>query len=204
MAYTLDQIKHDLRELDERQVYLKYIVRSENWYFENILHLPSDKAMDDFRILVGDALGVSYNSVLMVGSGKTGYSFSPKKNLKGFTVEPSGQNKSDIDVAIISAPIFELLWKEFRKGYNITTKHHYSYISRGIYRGFIDEQNINLIDSCRLFWKELSVSATKKLQQQMYFKHNISYRIYRSWEDFEEYTLESIHDLKSEVIRNGH
>ena len=54
------------------------------------------------------------------------------------------------------------------------------------------------------FWKDISVSATKKLQQQMYFKHNISYRIYRSWEDFEEYTLESIHDLKSEVIRNGH
>lgn len=203
MAYTLEDIKHDLSELDERQFYLKYIVRSENWYFENVLKLPSDKAMDDLKIIVGDMLGVSYNSVLMVGSGKTGYSFSPEKHLKPFTIDPAGEQKSDIDIAIISSPIFEQLWKSFRQGYNIKNQAHYSYISRGIYRGYIDERNINQIKPCRLLWKDLRVAATKKLQQNMYFQHDINYRIYRSWEDFEEYTLGSISQLKYEVMKNG-
>lgn len=203
MAYTLEEIIRDLRELDARQIYLKYIVRSENWYFENILELPSDKAMDEFKIIVADMLGVSYNSVLMVGSGKTGYSFSPDKKLKKFNVEPHGDNKSDIDIAIISSTIFEELWRAFREGYNVKNDYHYAYISRGIYRGYIDERNINTIAPCRKLWSSRRVAATKKLQQNMYFKHEIKYRIYRSWEDFEEYTLGSISQLKNEVIKGG-
>ncbi len=206
MSYTVDQIKYDLLNCDTKQFYMKHIVRSDNWYFENILNIPTDKiinAVDDFKIIVSDAMGISYNSIMMVGSGKTGYSLSPQKCLKAFTIEPTAKNKSDIDIAIISSPIFDTLWKEFRKAYNVTNKRHYSYISREIYRGYINDKNINLIEPCRLFWKDISIDATKKLQQNMYFKHDISYRVYRSWEDFEEYNLESIDLLKSEVKQDA-
>lgn len=185
---------------------MKHIVRSENWYFENILNIsPVDimKAADDFKIIVSDALGVSYNSVMMVGSGKTGYSLSPSKKFKEFTVEPNANNKSDIDIAVISLPIFDKFWKIFRNAYDITNKTAYKYISREIYRGYINERNINLIDQCRVVWKEISNEATRKLKQNMYFKHDISYRLYRSWEDFEEYNMESINELKMEVTDNA-
>ncbi len=204
MSYSLDEIKEDLLKSDIKQFYMKHIVRSENWYLENVL-LVTDivKAVDDFKIIVSDAMGISYNSVMMVGSGKIGYSLSPKKNLKQFTVDPTENEKSDIDIAIISLPIFDKLWKEFRKAYNVTNKRYYKHISREIYRGYINEQNIKLIEPCRLFWKSLSCEATKKLKQKMYFRHEINYRVYRSWEDFEEYNLDSIKLLKEEVLKNA-
>ncbi len=206
MSYTLEEIKNDLFNIDTKQFYMKHIVRTENWYFENVLNIPPAdiiKAADDFKILVSDALGVSYNSVMMVGSGKTGYSLSPSKKFKEFTIEPDADNKSDIDIAIISLPIFDKFWKTFRDAYDITNKGAYRYISREIYRGYINERNINLIDQCRVIWKEISNEATRKLKQNMYFKHDISYRLYRSWEDFEEYNMESINELKMEVTDNA-
>lgn len=205
MSYTIEEIKEDLINCDIKQFYMKYIVRSDNWYFENILNIPQDKiitAVDDFKIIVSEAMGISYNSIMMVGSGKTGCSLSPTKHLKQFTIEPTAENKSDIDIAIISLPIFDRLWKEFRKAYDVTNQRYYSYISREIYRGYINDKNINLIEPCRLFWKNMSIESTKKLKQNMYFKHDISYRVYRSWEDFEEYNLGSIKMLKEEVKQN--
>ena len=206
MSYTIDEIKDDLISYDTKQFYMKHLVRSDNWYFENVLSIPQNKiitAVDDFKIIVSEAMGISYNSIMMVGSGKTGYSLSPKKCLKKFTVEPIDENKSDIDIAIISLPIFDRLWRDFRKAYDITNKRYYSFISREIYRGYINDRNINLIEPCRLFWKDISIEATKKLKQKMYFKHEISYRVYRSWEDFEEYNLESLTLLKEEVKQNA-
>lgn len=206
MSYTIDEIRNDLISYDTKKFYMKHIVRSDNWYFENILNIPQERiitAVDNFKIIVSEAMGISYNSIMMVGSGKTGYSFSPKKCLKGFTVDPTDNSKSDIDIAILSLPIFDRLWKEFRKAYDITNKKYYSFISREIYRGYISDRNINLIEPCRLLWKDMSIKATKKLQQNMYFKHEISYRVYRSWEDFEEYNLESLALLKEEVKQNA-
>lgn len=206
MSYTIEQIKDDLINFEIKQFYMKHIVRSDNWYFENVLNIPQDKiitAVDDFKLIVSDAMGISYNSVMMVGSGKTGCSLSPQKYLKKFTIDPTNENKSDIDIAIISLSIFDKLWKEFRKAYDVTNKRHYNYISREIYRGYINERNINLIKPCRLFWKEISIESSKKLKEGMYFKHEISYRVYRSWEDFEDYNLESIKILKDEVKHNA-
>lgn len=206
MSYTIEQIKDDLINFEIKQFYMKHIVRSDNWYFENVLNIPQDKiitAVDDFKLIVSDAMGISYNSVMMVGSGKTGCSLSPQKYLKKFTIDPTNENKSDIDIAIISLSIFDKLWKEFRKAYDVTNKRHYNYISREIYRGYINERNINLIKPCRLFWKEISIESSKKLKEDMYFKHEISYRVYRSWEDFEDYNLESIKILKDEVKHNA-
>lgn len=205
MAYSLEEIKRDLYSLDVKQFYMKHIVRTENWYFENILNIPPNElvsAVDDFRIIVSSSLGVSYNSVMMVGSGKTGFSLSPKKRFKAFNISPDAKDKSDIDIAIISQPIFDRLWKLFRDSYSVTNEYTYKFISREVYRGYINERNINGIDETRKVWKETSALANRNLQQKMYFKHDISYRIYRSWEDFEEYNIFSIKDLKREVCEN--
>jgi len=205
MSYSLEEIKKDIVNEDVRQFYMKHIVRSENWYFEKILCIPTInlvKTVDDFKIIVSGSLGVSYNSVMMVGSGKTGYSLSPNKMLKEFAIKPTAENKSDIDIAIISTHIFDRFWKCFREGYTVANKRNYQYIARGIYRGYIDDSNINKVPICRRQWEKISNEATKKLKQSMYFKHDISYRIYRSWEDFEDYNLESLYKLKMEVSKN--
>lgn len=204
MLYTEEDIKNDLKNSNVRDFYMKYLLRADNWYFEKILNVDEKDilhAVDDFKMLVSDALDIGFNNVVMVGSGKIGFSLSPEKFLKPFTDE--GDDKSDIDIAIISPQLFDNFWRLFRTSYNITNKKYYRYISRGIYRGYISDTDLLNIDACRIVWLESSNRATKNLQRSMYFKHEIHYRIYRDWKDLEEYHIQSIEQLKGEVIRYG-
>ncbi len=208
MAYTLEEIKKDLLELDERQFYLKYIVRSENWYFENVLNCPADQLIqmsDDFRMIVSETLGISFNSVLIVGSSKTGYSLSPKeKTFAPFSVSGEDRKISDIDVAIISSELFNKYWQLFRKSYTKRQGTKYQKIYPEIYRGFINEGRITDIPGCRAEWRATVADSKRKLSEKFFTKHAVSYRIYRSWEDFEEYNLKGIQDLKEVVMEECH
>lgn len=203
MIYTLDDIKKDLENLDVKQFYMKHIVKSHYWYFQYVLNIREAdllQIVDEFKDIVSTNIGVSFNSVMMVGSGKTGYSLSPKKNFKPFELKSESKNKSDIDIAIISNNLFKSFWDTYRNSYNVKYEGIYPYIAREIYRGYINERNLREIDNCRKIWSELSVKSNKLLRSKLYFKHDITYRIYRSWEDFEEYNLSSIKSIKARVV----
>lgn len=204
MVYTQESIKEDLLNFGVRDFYLKYLLRSDNWYFENILEIDEKDiihAVDDFKLLVSNAMDIGFNNVVMVGSAKIGYSLSPKKRLKTFTEE--GENKSDIDIAIISPQLFDYFWKLFRISYDVTKERFYQYISRSIYRGYISDIDLHHIEECRMEWLKLSNESTRQLQRKMYFRHEIHYRIYRDWKDMEEYHIQSIEYLKGVVGNYG-
>lgn len=204
MLYTEENIKTDLINTSVKSFYMKYLLRADNWYFEKVLDVEEKDiihAVDDFKMLVSDAIGVGFNNVVMVGSAKTGYSLSPKKFLKTFTDE--GEQKSDIDIAIISPQLFDYFWKLFRESYDITYHKDYKYISRGIYRGYISDTDLHKIENCRVQWLDRSNKATRQLQRKMYFKHEIHYRIYRDWKDMEEYHIQSIEQIKGEIEKYG-
>lgn len=212
MIYTIEQIKYDLEVLSEKQFYTKYMIRSDNWYFENYLGKnPKDavRLSDDYRLIVSESLGVSYNSVMMVGSGKIGYSLSPpnlehpeiSKTFLPFNDDEKIRKISDIDIAIISSDIFSHYWKKFRNSFKPQYKNLYAHLYQEIYRGYINERNIQDVDGCRKEWNETAVQSKKKLHGELYFRHEVSYRIYRSWEDFEEYNIQNIKKLQREVRR---
>ncbi|WP_199619868.1 hypothetical protein [Paenibacillus alkalitolerans] len=203
MIYSLDEIKTDLGVLDVKQFYMKYIVKSYYWYFSQILNIPERELLptiDEFKDIVSTNIGVSFNNVMMVGSGKIGYSLAPKKNFKSFERDTESKNKSDIDIAIISQDLFKYFWDLYRKSYSIKFERTYGYISREIYRGYINERNLREIDRCRKEWSDLSTNSSKQLRSKLYLKHDITYRIYRSWEDFEEYNLLTINSMKTRVV----
>jgi hypothetical protein len=208
MSYTVDELKEDIKSLSERDFYLKYIVRSENWYFENVLGYPKDKLTtisDDFRMTISEELGISFNSIMIVGSSKIGYSLSPQKLFKPFSVDDETGKASDIDVAIISSEIFEKFWKMFRENYSskYSAAYHGTKSRSGIYcevyRGYINEKSINNVDECRKVWNNLCGDSKKKLRDKLFIKNEVTYRIYRSWEDFEEYNLKNIAKIKAEI-----
>lgn len=203
---TLKELKDSIDTLSARDFYLKHIVRSDNWYFENILNIPQKDILhtiDDFKGIVSESLNISFNSIMMVGSSKIGYSLSPRKNFKKFETNTESENKSDIDIAIISSNLFEQFWKLFRQAYNVKNKRYYRDIELGIYRGFINDKYLNIIDDCYKDWHGLSIKCSKQLKSNLYFQHEISYRIYRYWEDFEEYNLSSIMKIKNGGTENG-
>lgn len=66
----------------------------------------------------------------------------------------------------------------------------------------ISDTDLLNIEECRVEWIKKSNAATKSLQRDMYFKHEIHYRIYRDWKDLEEYHIQSIEQLKGDL--NGY
>ena len=210
MLYALETIKSDLKSLSEKEFYTKHIVRSDNWYFENYMQKNPDdfrRISDDYRLVISENLGVSFNSVMMVGSGKIGYSLSPEttdinketKLFLPFCTEGKERKISDIDIAIISNDIFHEYWNLFRRSYKSRYENTYLHVYRGLYRGYIDERNITEVDGCRKVWNETANISKSILYSDLYFKHEIRYRIYRSWEDFEEYNIQNISKIKRSV-----
>lgn len=198
MAYTIEEIKQDVISLSPRDFYIKHILRSDNWYFETILGVNKEDAIritDDFRAIVSQSLEISFNNISIVGSSKTGCSLAPiseqyDKLFRGFNEE------SDIDIAIVSDKLFQKYWSLFRFSYSEVNKRHYKFISRGIYRGYINEKYLTLIDGCRKEWNEKASKSKKILRSELYIQPEITYRLYRSWEDFEEYHIQSINEIK--------
>ena len=205
MSFSLDEIKKDIKNLDCRQFYLQHIVRSDNWYFENILNYPQSeltKISDDFKMTISESMGISFNSIMIVGSSKVGYSLSPKeKTFAPFCADEKGGRKvSDIDVAIISSELFSYFWKLFRTSYSAKYNCTYQGLYNEIYRGYINEKKILNVDPCRQAWIQISAESKKLLADKLFIKHEITYRIYKSWEDFEEYNLKNISDLKKIIL----
>ena len=209
MIYSLKEIQNDLKKLTEKQFYTKHIIRSDNWYFESYMGKSPDgviRLIDDYRLIISESFHVSFNSVMVVGSGKLGYSLSPpdesnpsnSKMFLPFNDNEKVRKVSDLDIAIISSEIFHKYWKIFRNSYKTRFKYTYQHLYNELYRGYINERNIMEVDGCRKQWNEAALVSKKKLRSELYFKHDISYRIYRSWEDFEDYNLQNIRKINKE------
>ena len=61
MLYTEENIKTDLINTSVKSFYMKYLLRADNWYFEKVLDIEEKDiihAVDDFKMLVSDAIGL--------------------------------------------------------------------------------------------------------------------------------------------------
>ncbi|AUJ87190.1 MULTISPECIES: hypothetical protein [Enterococcus] len=199
MVYTLSEIKSDVTELTSKEFYSKHILRSDNWYFEKVIGRDKEDSIrltDDFKAIISQSLQISFHNISIVGSSKIGCSLAPISDFSNKLFRLFDENESDIDIAIVSDKLFQNYWDLFRKSYSPINKRHYQKISRGIYRGYINEKNLELIDGCRKEWNSLASESKKILRRDLYIQPEITYRLYRSWEDFEEYHIQSLNEIK--------
>lgn len=195
MDFSIDTIKSDVVALSTKDFLIKYLLKSDNWYFSEYLGLDSYmsiKRMECLKEILNDKLGVAYHNVLMVGSGKIGYSLSPFKKFKAFDED------SDIDIAIISIKMFNELWAKIRLA---STEEHifYNSITSSIFRGFINEKHFSNIAFARQYWNNQILDLNRCIQEEVGIQHQINYRIYRSWEDLEDYHINGINALKNNI-----
>ena len=194
-------ITDDLIQLEPKEFYLKHILKSHNWYFSNYLHISNDviiDSIDSFKEIVSENFDISFHSVQLVGSAKLGYSLSPNKLFKPFNPE-----SSDIDIAVISDKLYLYFWDRFRKlkgRYAVYNTKFYEKIAKSIYRGFINEDDITQFSELNTEWKKKSNPVNILLQDKMNFEQEITYRIYRSWEDLEDYQLYSITNARKRSL----
>ncbi|SDE60616.1 hypothetical protein [Desulfuromonas thiophila] len=95
----IEEFKSDLKSLTSLQVFRKYILNGECYLLNNDQHFH-------IREDVCENFSVEFNDVVMVGSGKLGFSLKPSKRFVEFS------DDSDIDIAIVSPILFQRVWEE--------------------------------------------------------------------------------------------
>ena len=200
-----ESLKTDLLTLDPKDFYMKHIVKSHNWYFSSYLQIPAEELvdrMDVFKEIVSSNMEINFHSLQIVGSAKTGYSLSPKKVLRPFHDEVPGVPPSDIDIAIISQKLFEHYWERARHVKRIQYQPYYSNLTKSIFRGYINDKDLVEIRDVSREWDALVSPINVALQDKLGFVHPITYRLYRSWDDLEDYQLGGISRAKRALEEN--
>ena len=198
-------IKSDLISLDPKSFYLKHIVKSHNWYFSDYLGFASNEIidrMDFFKEIISTKLNINFHNVQTVGSAKVGYSLSPYKLLQPFHEEKPGHPSSDIDIAIISDELYKYYWNKLRKEKGIWNQYYYNQLTESIFRGYINEKHLLRIKGISEEWCNMIDPINMALQDYLGFVHPITYRLYRNWDDLEEYQLISISKAKKALEEN--
>lgn len=188
-----EMLRTDLLSLEPRDFYFKHIVKSHNWYFSDYLHIdPAEivDRMDYFKEIVSKRLNINFHNVQIVGSAKVGYSLSPGKLFTPFHDERPDKPSSDIDIAIISDRMYQKYWDELRHIKKLRyMQTYYNRLTESIFRGYINEKDLLKVQDIGAEWEELTRPINVMLQDELGFVHPITYRVYRSWDDLEEYQI---------------
>lgn len=205
----LAEIKKDLSSMNAQDFYVKHILKSKNWYFSTFQKFSGtdlvDK-IDEFREIVSKHFKVNFYSVKMVGSAKVGYSLSPLKGFCKFHDETSGKDPSDIDVAIVSDKLYHYYWDKLRIEYyqNEYFKETDSFkdAAKSLFKGYLNDEDLRKVDSIRSEWNNIVGPINKELQARLFIQHPITYRLYRDWDDLQQYQINGIimtkHKLSNE------
>ena len=128
---------------------------------------------------------------------------SPLKLFSPFHDEYPDKPSSDIDIAIISEQLYKKFWDELRKAKKIRyNRVYYNHLTESIFRGYINEKDLIKVDGICDEWESLIQPINVVLQDNLGFVHPITYRVYRSWEDLEEYQLIGISKAKKYLEGN--
>lgn len=193
----LEEFKEKLLNEDIRDVYQRYLLGHDIWYFHD--HKESytfAQDYDEFKLYMSKNLELHVNNIAIVGSAKMGFSLSPGKDYSTF------HEGSDIDLVIVSEPTFKSSWHAFRelknKGYIST----YAPIAKDIFRGFVSlkevDTRVEFFDS----WSRMVEPLKRDLQTIFGIPHEINYRIYDSWESVEDYHKTGLQELKDKLQKD--
>ncbi|HAY3539498.1 hypothetical protein [Elizabethkingia anophelis] len=204
----LERFKDDiLKDVNSQLITQKYLIDGESYFFREFFPLEEF----EFKKGLADILNIHIRDISIVGSGKLGFSLKPN------AVEPSlyefkefdfdynsdhNNDKSDIDVAIISEKLFEYFLKDIYlktnkyrtipEGWGQNRKSFSYYALKGwfrkdfLYDGYDYEKNI--IEFIDLYKKK--------------FKRDINLGIYKSWFYFEHYHISNIDNIKINLLYN--
>lgn len=208
MVFEVGEVKEDFRSLKPDAFFEKYYLSDDNWYIECYLKHSGDELnryLEMYKGIISSSIGVEKSDIFMIGSAKLGFSLSPPKGnsenklFMKFDENGETRKKSDIDIAIVSQPLFERFWKLYRVSYKQRFEAVYSqHIIRETYRGFINENNVQLIDGTRRDWNDMVIPMKTQLQRKIGFKHEINFRVYNSLFDFQDYSKKTIITIQRE------
>ncbi len=204
----LEDFKKECLDLDSYIVVQKYLIEGNSYFFEENFDYNEEFT---FKKELSECLNVHIRDIAIVGSGKLGFSIKPEK------VDPSlylfkefdydfnkdeNEEKSDIDIAIISSFLFD---RELLSLYKHTNAYKdlsgfqggYAPHSKSIVKGWLRPDRIP---------NDYSISSTIddfRLKYRLKYKRKINFGIYKSWDYFETYHSNNIKTLKINLEYNS-
>jgi len=156
-------------------------------------HILSDDQYFDLKVAVAEKFDLHPSEVLIVGSGKLGFSIAPTKRYRPFS------DTSDIDVALVSAQLFDNFWADvfqFKAERNFWRKE--SAFNDYLVRGWIRPDMLPPAQRFRRAkeWWDFFSELSRKL------KINLKIRagLYRAWPFLERYQSVCVGQCQSESV----
>jgi hypothetical protein len=147
---------------------------------------------------LGGILSVDPKNIVIVGSAGLGFSLNPIKNYKIF------DERSDIDIAVISHYHFDIAWFELRhlgtKRLMLNSQERISvneHVNRLIYWGTIATDKILQLFSFKNEWQK-GIDESKR--SNSVFNRDINFRIYNDYDSLRAYTINNLTILQNKIL----
>ncbi len=183
--------KNDLRQMGPVDVVRRHIIHGSCFVL-------TDAAYYDLRAKVAAQYRLHPNDVLVVGSGKLGFSIAPRKQYRPFC------DTSDVDVVVVSNTLFDSFWKKVHYyaehgGYWEQFQEFKDYLFHGWIRPdkFPPEKSFEDALEWWAFFNRLSQSGA-------YSSFKVRGAIYREWYYLESYQLRSVTACKDNLGEDNH
>jgi hypothetical protein len=198
---TLDTFKKYCVTLKSDVLVQKHLIEDKTFFFNEI-----KKGEEfDFKKDIASILNVHIRDVVIVGSGKFGFSIKPEKEPEGLYLfkefdymfkNKISDKKSDLDIAIVSSFLFD---KEIENLYNYTGFHKNKWKERNSL-GFYMLKGRLAIRFLPLEFRLTKEIIEAQEKYQMKYGREVNIEIYKSWHFFETYHRENIKDIQINLL----
>ena len=208
----LQQFKEDINnDFNSEFIVQKYLIDGDSFFFRE--YYPDEEF--EFKKGLADVLNIHIRDIAIVGSGKLGFSLKPNEvesalyEFKSFDFNfkaDANEEKSDLDVAIISNSLFEYFLKDIYiktnkyrtipDGWNERKEKNRKSFSYYALKGWFRKDF--LFDGYEYENKILDFIDIYKKK----YKRDINLGLYKSWFYFENYHTSNIDNIKINLLYN--
>jgi hypothetical protein len=197
----LTNFKKECISSNSDTVVKQHIIEGSSFFFDQIIvgkefHFKRD---------IANILNVHIREIIIVGSGKLGFSLKPSNAETGLYlykefdydfVNKKSSKKSDLDIAIISSSLFD---NEIQNLYNYTEYYKNTWANRSSFAKY------SLKGKLPIRFLPVDFSMTKEIKRvqekyQMEYGREVNIEIYKSWHFFETYHQENIKNIQVNLI----
>lgn len=192
MERDIELAKKDLLEMKPSYFVTKWIMGTLPYVFDG-----DEISFLRWREFIANKLNVDPTDIIVTGSACLGFSLNPAKHMKNF------DEKSDIDVCIVSGYYFDTAWRELLSArisdptFASMRKALEDHKSRLIYYGTIATDWILPVLSFGRQWNEI-ITASRKYADLK--DHEIHFRIYKDRRSVSDYQIISVKQCQNEMI----
>jgi len=181
----LTEFKRDLPRMVASRIVRRYITFGECYVLNEDQHFG-------LKSEIAQQFQIHPNEVVVVGSGKLGFSIAKNKRYRPFA------NTSDIDIAVVSSRLFDDIWKQV---FDYWDKNRYwnglDNFKRYLFEGWIrpdvlPQRSFSLTKDWWEFFRQLTSAGS-------YGPYKISAGLYKSWDFLESYQSIAVKQCQQEL-----